>query len=138
MPAESNSFGKQISMWNQEEIAEYYGRYASKYDKEIDEDQSMYPGPFVIGRWVVEWLLEHSAEKQQSILDLGCGTGQSGMAFLRHQRAEDCPFEYVLYGLDTTPEVCYLRQLTVDARQGGEARFRAVDKTRLGVLSLSR
>lgn len=116
--------GHQKSMWNQEEIANFYAEFSQNYDQDIENDQSCYPSPFRIGTWAVEWLKNrrihnHSTLSLNShqktreivnILDLGCGTGQSGVMFVEHGRS-DPSFQYTLTGVDTTPEVCLISVL---------------------------
>jgi SAM-dependent methyltransferase len=109
--------GTQRQMWDEKQITEYYAGFAAVYDHQIESDQgASYPSPFKIGAWVVDWLVRQqqqkplasasavSATRQIQVLDLGCGTGQSGVKFKEHSRL-DSSFNYHLTGMDTSPEV---------------------------------
>ena len=102
---EPGKVGTQVRMWSGQEIAEFYRGFVQQYDDDISSNCADYPAPFLIGRWVLEqW---QSQQQQQlskvdkiRVLDLGCGTGQSGVPFIQ-QSSVECE----VVGVDATPEM---------------------------------
>jgi ubiquinone/menaquinone biosynthesis C-methylase UbiE len=99
-------------MWTPEEIVAFYGNYAAKYDEDIDANAATYPAPFVIGKWILDWLhLVHPTADSEGIkiLDVGCGTGQSSAMFF--QNTTSLPWKLEVHGIDTTEEVPRLQDI---------------------------
>jgi len=108
--------------WDIKEIESFFGNYASRYDQEIEADRQGYPAPFVIGSWILDFLLSIKklssttdkvtmSNKQNlytselpnyiKILDLGCGTGQSSSVFFSHPNHD----KFSIIGVDATPQM---------------------------------
>ncbi|KAI9011376.1 S-adenosyl-L-methionine-dependent methyltransferase [Gaertneriomyces semiglobifer] len=88
--------------WSISQITDFYASYSKQYDEGIQRDT--YPAPFIISCWVLEFLKSHRNlvdGKNVSVLDLGCGTGQSSKVFLTSQYKE----HFDVYGVDATPEM---------------------------------
>ncbi|KXS16824.1 S-adenosyl-L-methionine-dependent methyltransferase [Gonapodya prolifera JEL478] len=113
------SQGHARSTWSVSDISAYYKDYSRSYDDEIDSDRSTYPAPFIISRWVLDYLTRAqifspapgerdsgpihpgSCTKPYKILDLGCGTGQSSAIFLSDNHAVN----FNVDGIDATKEM---------------------------------
>jgi ubiquinone/menaquinone biosynthesis C-methylase UbiE len=63
--------------WTVHEVVQFYDNYAHQYDN--DTPESEYPATSLLNGWVFEHL--KVLERPVKILDVGCGTGKSSIAF---------------------------------------------------------
>lgn len=118
--AAASAIGKQVGMWNQQKICSFYRDYARQYETEVCDSPGLYPAPFLLGNWCMDWFLQQQQQLAASgseastpaalrVLDLGCGTGQSCQQFLQwnqeNQQQKSKLGNFELIGVDTTPEV---------------------------------
>ncbi|KAI3653271.1 hypothetical protein MP228_001218 [Amoeboaphelidium protococcarum] len=122
MPNVQEQHGTQNEMWNTTEIQKFYAKYAEQYDKEVDstaDGDASYPSPTILFNWALSWFRERAqfsralspqlkqslaGSESLSVLDLGCGTGQSCAPFAKYQKAcTDYSFDF--FGVDATKEM---------------------------------
>lgn len=78
MSGQKNSgehFADAYDLKNSDETKAFYAKWANSYDQEIGNDKG-YRQP----KRCVDALLKHNIGKDVSIIDIGCGTGLSGVA----------------------------------------------------------
>ncbi|KAL7749888.1 hypothetical protein RI367_004764 [Sorochytrium milnesiophthora] len=90
--------------WSVDKVAAYYAAYAPNYDRDIDQDPSMYPAPFTVASWIVQSLPSLPSKQTIRILDVGCGTGQSSAVFFSQQQST-LPTELLVHGVDASAEM---------------------------------
>jgi len=72
--AEENFFETAYGLESAEETVKFYDRWAEVYDRDLGETEYQQP------KRCAEALFEISNDSQTKILDVGCGTGLSGLA----------------------------------------------------------
>ena len=77
------------TVWKIQEITNLFDDFAKEYDSSIDIDPDSYPSIKIIPEWIMNYLKSTNSSKEpKSILDIGCGTGKSSLAFFAFNEFE--------------------------------------------------
>ena len=86
--ARQNFLGNAYEERNSEEMRDFYDRWAEVYDEELTENEYRQP------QRCAQALVRHLSDRQTRILDVGCGTGLSGLALSQagYSHIDGCDF----------------------------------------------